>query len=223
MRSLVGLFGTSPFGPLLEHMKKAVACAQEVPGIIDALLDGDDAQLRERQARAARLESEADAIKNGLRSHLPKRLFMPVDRRDLLEILDLQDTIADAAEDVGDLLIMRPWIVPDAMRQPLKDFATSVTACAEGGGRVMDCVDELVSAAFAGPELARVAALIEEVQGLEDEADVAEAALQHLVFQHEEELGPVGVVLWLRLLDTMGDIADYSKKACNRLRLLIAS
>jgi uncharacterized protein len=124
---------------------------------------------------------------------------------------------------VGDLLIMRPWIIPPAMRQPLLDFAASVTACARAGGVVMDSVDELVSAAFAGPELTRIAGLIEEVQKLEDEADDAEHALQHLVFQHEEELGPVGVVLWLRLLDVLGDIADYSKKACNRLRLLMAN
>ena len=38
-----------------------------------------------------RLESEADEIKNDIRGHLPKSIFMPVDRRDLLEILILQD------------------------------------------------------------------------------------------------------------------------------------
>ncbi len=223
MRSLAGLFGTSPFGPLQKHMEKAVACAQEVPGIVDALIEGDAEALDARQKRCAALESEADAIKNDLRGHLPRRLFMPVDRRDLLEILDLQDTIADSAEDVGDLLVMRPWIVPESMRQPMRDFAESVTACAVAGAGVMEHLDELVSSAFAGPELGRVAELIVEVEGLEDAADGAEAALRHQVFEHEDELGPVGVVLWLRLLDTMGDVADYTKKACNRLRLLIAT
>ena len=83
-------------------------------------------------------------------------------------------------------------------------------------------LDELVESAFVGPELARTEKLIEAVQGMEDAADQLEAGLLRLLFEHEDEVGAVGVLMWLRLLETMGDVADYSKKACNRLRLMIA-
>lgn len=203
-------------------MAKAVSCAEELPGLIDALLDGDAASLAERQRRTAAIESECDDIKNDLRSHLPRRLFLPVDRRDLLEVLDLQDTIADMAEDVGDLLIVRAWTVPEEMKQPLREFSVAVVVAAQSAGKVMNHLDELVETAFVGPELAKVEALIEQVLAEENAADDLEAALQKLLFQHEEEVGAVGVLMWLRLLETMGDVADYSKKACNRLRLMIA-
>ncbi|MCO4770261.1 MAG: TIGR00153 family protein [Deltaproteobacteria bacterium] len=222
MRSLANLFGPSPFRPLQDHMEKAVSCAQEVTGLVGALIAGDTADLAARQERTAALESECDEIKNKLRAHLPRRLFLPVDRRDLLEVLDLQDSIADAAEDVGDLLVMRAWVVPADMRAPLKVLAASVVAAAEGAGRVMDHLDELVETAFVGPELARTEKLIEEVQTLEADADRAEDVLLRLLFQHEDEVGAVGVLMWLRLIETMGDVADFSKKSCNRLRLLIA-
>ena len=222
MRSLANLFGPNPFLPLQNHMVKAVQCAEELPGLIDALLEGDMPSLAERQQRTAALESECDEIKNDLRSHLPRRLFLPVDRRDLLEVLDLQDTIADMAEDVGDLLIVRAWTVPEQMKQPLREFAVGVMTAAQSAGKVMNHLDELVETAFVGPELAKVEALIEQVLEEEDIADELEAALQKLLFQHEDEVGAVGVLMWLRLLETMGDVADYSKKACNRLRLMIA-
>jgi len=203
-------------------MEQAVICAQEVPGLIEALLAGDAEGLATAQKRTAELESECDRIKNDLRSHLPRRLFLPVDRRDLLEILDLQDTIADSAEDVGDLLVMRTWVVPDAMRELLREFAQSVVVAAEKGGAVMKHLDELVQSAFVGPELLVVERLIAEVEAQEDAADQLEANLQRLLFAHEDEVGAVGVLMWLRLLDTLGDVADYSKKSCNRLRLMIA-
>ena len=50
-----------------------------------------------------RLEHEADEIKHEIRSHLPRRFFMAVERRDMLEILDAQDSIADVAQDIAEL------------------------------------------------------------------------------------------------------------------------
>jgi len=223
MRSLAALFGQSPFGPLQAHMKQAVACSALVPGLFDALLAGDSAALAEAAAAIGAAESAADTIKNDLRDHLPKRIFLPVDRRDILEILDLQDTIADAAEDVADLLQMRSWVVPESMKAPLLSLVSEAVACAVAGGQVMEELDDLVSAAFAGPEQGTIRALIEEVLRLEQSADDVESVLLKLVFTEEEALGPVGVVLWLQLIERLGDIADYSKKACNRLRLLVAT
>ena len=204
-------------------MVKVVECARELPALVDAVIDGRADDLAASQLKIAALESEADAIKNDLRSHLPRRLFLSVDRRDLLELLDMQDTIADSAEDVGDMLVVRPWVIPERLRQPLRDLTAAALECVNRAGLVLGRMDDLSSAAFAGPEVVRTIALIEEVHRLEEVADEAEVVLQRLVFDEEEALGPIGVMMWLRLLEVMGDVADYAKKACNRLRLLIAS
>ena len=141
MRSLNALFGKSPFGPIQKHMAQAVACAEGVPALFEALIAGDLDALKAQQQNVAALESEADLIKNELRSHLPRKLFMPVDRRDLLEILDLQDTIADVAEDIGDLLVARKWEVPEEMREPLMTFVHTAVAASTAAGVVLDRLD----------------------------------------------------------------------------------
>lgn len=223
MKSLAALFGRSPFGPLQQHMEKVCECAEGVPALFDALIDGDAEALQACRDRISALESEADAVKNDLRSHLPRRLFMPVDRRDLLEILDLQDTIADVAEDIGDLLVERAWVVPDDMAGPLKEFVVSSVKATVAARDVMRNIDELVEVGFSGPEADSVLAKIDGVNALEDASDHLELALTRALFQHEESMSPVAVILWLRIFEWIGDLADYPKKVCNRLRLLVAS
>lgn len=223
MRSLTALFGQSPFGPLQEHMEKAAACAEEVPALVDALIAGDTATLESRRAKISALESEADAIKNDLRNHLPRRLFMPVARRDLLEILDLQDTIADVAEDIADLFVERTWTVPESMQAPLVAFTRRAVDAAVAAREVMRNLDELVEVGFSGPESEQVLARITAVNQLEDESDELELELTRTLFRHEAEMSPVAVILWMRIFEWIGDLADYAKKVCNRLRLLIAN
>ncbi|MFQ5954565.1 MAG: DUF47 family protein, partial [Kiloniellales bacterium] len=81
---LLKLFRQSPFRPLQEHMRVVVRCASEVPGLFEALCAGNDKDIKRIRDRVFALENKADAIKNELRSHLPKTMFMPVDRRDIL-------------------------------------------------------------------------------------------------------------------------------------------
>jgi predicted phosphate transport protein (TIGR00153 family) len=223
MRSLASLLGRSPFGPMQEHMNQVVRCAEGVPTLFAALIAGDREALSAQQKHIAALESEADAIKNELRNHLPRKLFMPVDRRDLLEILDLQDTIADVAEDIGDLLVARTFQVPEAMAEPLVRFVDTAVSAAVAARDVVQRLDELLEVGFAGPETEAVLALIDKVLLLEDESDVLELEVMHALFANEDNMSPVSVILWMRLLDWVGDLADYPKKVCNRLRLLIAS
>ena len=223
MLSLSSLFGPSPFKPLQAHMEQVTSCAKEVPALFEALIVGDQEALHDQQKKIAALESGADKIKNDLRQHLPRKLFMPVDRRDLLEILDLQDTIADVAEDLGDILIARSWVVPSEMKGPLTGFVAKAVETSVVANEVMNQLDELVEVGFAGPDVDKALAKIREVLDLEEESDELELTVTKYLFDHEEELGAVSVILWLRIFELIGDLADYPKKVCNRLRLLIAS
>ncbi len=223
MRSLASLLGRSPFVPLQQHMDQVVTCAEGVRALFEALIAGDLDALKAQQEKVAELESGADLLKNELRNHLPRKLFMPVDRRDLLEILDLQDTIADVAEDIGDILVARNWTVPEPMQQPLLTFVARAVDTAIAGREVLQQLDELVEVGFSGPESEAVLAQIEKVLQLEEESDLLELKVTQVLFAHEDEMSAVSVILWMRILDWVGDLADYPKKVCNRLRLLIAS
>ncbi len=203
-------------------MRKVAECAEQVPGLFD-LLGPDDAEaLEAHRATIAGLESEADAMKNEIRDHLPGRLFLPVDRRDLLALLDYQDQIANVAEDVADLLNERAWTVVPAMEAPLREFVAAAVGAVHACRDVMDRLDELVETGFGGAEARQALVRINRVLELERASDRCLASVRQVLFAHEDELSAVSVVLWLRLLDLIDAIADNAKHVCNRLRLLVA-
>jgi len=199
-----------------------VHCADKVPGLFDALCAGDEKKIREVRDEIFALENEADEIKNELRSHLPKSLFMPVDRRDILEILDLQDSIADTAQDIaGALMVRRPKVL-DSIRSPLMDLTSRCLDACHQMARIMEKLDELVETGFRGRDSEIVLAMINELNRIETDTDRKAIDLLSELFAHESEIDPVSLMVWLRLIHWVGDLADYSEKVGNRLRLLIA-
>jgi predicted phosphate transport protein (TIGR00153 family) len=216
------LFGRSPIRPMQQHMKAAVACAREVLPLVEAMAAGDTAAIAGCRTEISRLEHEADEIKHEIRSHLPRRFFMAVSRRDMLEILDHQDSIADSAQDIAELAEMRSMTIPEPMREPTLELVRRVVAACEQAERVINRLDELVETGFSEREVARVEEMINAVNREESETDaVAERCLRTL-FEIEDELG-VSTLFWYKIIHWIAEMADHAERVANRLRVLIAN
>ena len=216
------MFGQSPFTALQEHMRVVLECAREVPPLIEALVAGDQDRVVEIKDRIFEREAEADRIKHELRAHLPKSLFMPVDRRDLLEVLLLQDTIANVAQDVAGLLVERKMSIPEFLCEPLIELTARCLDTVEHAAKVIEELDELLAIGFRGREVDRVDEMLKELNTIEDETDELGIALARALFDHEDELKPVSVMMWYQIIEWVGDLADYAEKVGDHLRLLIA-
>jgi predicted phosphate transport protein (TIGR00153 family) len=216
------LVGRSPIGPMQEHMRASVSCAHKIIPLVEAMVSGDPALLRERRAEIDRLEHRADEIKNEIRQHLPRRLMLAMERRDMLEILDYQDSIADVTQDIAELADQRGMQLPDALAEPVRRLATRVVAACDQAQRIIDELDELVETGFAGRQASRVEEMISELARIESDTD---ALLDHAcrtLFGMENELG-IATVYWHQILLWIADLADYAERVGNRLRLLIAN
>ncbi len=176
---LLKLFGQSPIKPLQEHMRVVVRCAAEVPGLFEALCAGDDKKIQGIRDEIFTLENDADEIKNRLRSHLPKSMFMPVDRGDVLEILDLQDSIADTAQDIAGMLMVRRPTVLDPIREPLLDLTQRCRDACNQMAKIMEELDELLETGFRGRESTKVISMIDELNRIEPETDQKAIDLLH--------------------------------------------
>jgi predicted phosphate transport protein (TIGR00153 family) len=221
--SIIGnLFGRSPIGPMQEHMKAAVSCAKQVLPFVEAMTEGDLQAMSRLREEIVRLEHQADETKHEIRSHLPKRLLMAVERRDMLEILDMQDSIADTAQDVAELADMRQMTAPPTLKEPLLELTRRVIVTCEQSQAIIDQLDELVETGFGPHEVAKVEEMISVLNDLESETDELAEATQRAIFAIEDELG-VGTYFWYELVNWIADMADYAEKVGNRLRLFIAS
>lgn len=221
--SLMGnLFGKSPIRPMQQHMQASLACAREVLPLFEAMAAGNVSDLNSHREKIERLEHEADRIKNEIRSHLPKRMMLAIERRDMLEILDFQDSIADVAQDIAELVEIRSMTIPESLVDPMLDLVRRSIAACEAAGRIIDELDELVETGFRGREVARVEEMIDELSRIETDTDDLTERVQRKLFALESELG-VGIVFWNQIVGWVSNLADYAERVGNRLRLLIAS
>lgn len=216
------LLGRSPVGPMQAHMRAAVACAHQVLPLVDAMTSGGDGSVAQVRAEIDRLEHEADEIKHEIRSHMPRRLMLAMERRDMLEILDHQDSIADVTQDIAELVDQRGMRLPEPLVGPVRELATRVVAACDQAQRIIDELDELVETGFAGREVTRVEEMISELGRIETETDRLQDRACRELFAMESELG-VATVFWHQIIDWIGDLADYAERVGNRLRLLIAT
>ena len=219
---IASLFGKSPFKPMQRHMGIVNECVAEVPKLFDALIAGDQAGVERAKDAIFAKEHEADVLKNDMRGHLPKSLFMPVDRRDLLDVLAMQDSIADTAQDIAGLLVERDMTVPADMAEDLRTLVQRCVDTVAQCGTIVSELDELVETGFGGPEATRVGEMVEKLNKIEDETDELGMKLARSLFKHEDTLGAVSVMFWYQLIQWIGDLADYAEKVGDRLRLLIA-
>jgi predicted phosphate transport protein (TIGR00153 family) len=219
---IASLFGRSPFKPLQEHMRIVLECARHIPAVFEALNKGNHDQVAALKETIFEREAAADSIKNELRAHLPKSLFMPVDRRDLLDVLQMQDSIADTAQDIAGLLVERRMETPEYMQQDLLQLSRRCVDACEQSLKIIEELDELVEMGFRGREAAQVEQMVEDLNKIEDDTDELGLALSRSLFEHEDEMKPVSVMMWYQLIQWVGDLADYAEKVGDRLRLLIA-
>lgn len=221
-KSIVNLFGTSPVRPLQKHMEKVVECVSQLEPLFDAVVANDIAAVDQIQERIAELEHEADDLKHDLRLNLPRSLFLPVERRDLLEVLTMQDKIANRAKDIAGIIRGRRMAFPADIGPLFKEFVKRcIDACMQAQKTVNE-LDELVETGFRGAEVELVQNLISELDRIETDTDTIQVEVRTKVFAIERDLPPIDVMFLYRVIDWTGDIGDRAQRVGSRLQLMLA-
>lgn len=216
------LFGRSPVRPLQEHMSRVLAAVQELVPFSEAVIAKDWDQARIFQKRIAGLEDEADGLKKDLRMHLPKGIMLPFPRRDALEVLSMQDKVANTARDVAGLMIGRRMEIPPSVASIFVALVRRcVDACAQANKAINE-LDELVETGFEGGEVEVVTAMLQELDDIEADTDRLQVELRAGVFAIEKDLPPVDVMFLYRVIELVGDLGDRAQRVGSRLQLMLA-
>ncbi len=216
------LFRKSPFIALREMMKEVLECTSRIPQLYKAFVNGDEQEVERIAKEISDHEYKTDNIKNSIRQSLPNSIFMPVARGDLLQIITSMDAIADKTEDLGVLMSFKIIKVPDELKGKIDEFIKAVLDVVELSSNVIDELETLREAGFAGPEAKTVIELLDKINESEHKTDVLQYNLTKIVINKSEELDCASLVLWMKIIETTGDIANAAEKMANRIRLIIS-
>ena len=215
------IFGASPVAPLQDHMEICFKAARQLNDFFIAVTHDDWPRVDEMRAAIVGLENEADDLKAQIRSQLPKSMFMPVAREDLLGLVLVQDRIPNLAKDISGLVVGRRMQIPDVMKQPFLEFVTRNVDAAKKARKTIRELDELYETGFRGAEVTLVTTFINELDEIEHDTDRLQAAIRTQLFGLEAELPPVNVIFLYRVIELVGEIGDTAERIGRRLELLI--
>ncbi|MEM2085994.1 MAG: TIGR00153 family protein [Archaeoglobaceae archaeon] len=219
-RSVGQVFGYSPFPTLVKH---AVLCGRAV-GILQKQFEAyerENFELVEKfRDEIDELESQADELKEEIRTHVTRSLILPIDRQDLLEFLRAQDEIINNCEHVGHMLTFRKAKVDIKIMDELKILLAQLMECVNEYEAMVDHIGTLIETSFDKREIQRVLELIQEIESLEHECDQIQMKLHTLLF-NSEELNPLDVYLMITWVVHLGYIANSAARAADRFRLMI--
>ena len=219
---LGNLFGRSPIGPIQDHMTVADRAAQLLATFVQISIDEDWEKAGKIYKQILEAEREADQLKRTIRQNLPKSLFLPVPRTDLLELVTIQDQVANKAKDVAGIMTGRHMHFPEKMHKGIIEFVDTCAAASSQALASIQRLDELLEVGFSGREVKLVESMLKELNKLEGKTDKQAIALRQKLFKQEAKLPAVDVMFYYEIIGLIGGVADAAESVGDRLQILIA-
>jgi uncharacterized protein len=219
--NISGLFGKSPISPLQQHMKQVHSCIKEFGVFANAANSEDWEKAKLAKLSMGKKEQKADVLKKKLRMNLPSTFMMPFSRRDLLDVLLIQDSIANITKDLAGLMMSRKMVFPKEFADDFLELAKLCIKTSAAALVAINELDELLETAFSSRERKIVDKMIKQVNDLEHDTDVAQEKIRNKLFLVESSLPPVDVMFYYRAIEWLGETADAAQKVGSRFEVML--
>ena len=220
--AFLGVFAKSPIKPMEDHIKKAHQASKALIPFFNHVFKAEWQEAEEIRLNIRNLEREADEMKRNIRLQLPRGLFMPVERTDLLELVTQQDKIANKAKDIAGRVVGREMTIPTEIQA---DFLAYVTRCVDAtkqASKAINELDELLETGFKGREVTLVEKMLVELDAIEQDTDDMQIKIRRQLRAIENELNPVDVMFLYKIIEWVGELADIAERVGSRLELMLA-
>jgi predicted phosphate transport protein (TIGR00153 family) len=219
LKTIGGLLGRSPFGPLHELMVKSAAAVEELPALMAALARGRSEEVAEIARRVEKIEREADEVKSEIRDNLSKSLFTLADRAETLRLVSGIDAIADDALRAARLVSVRKLAAPGRLGEEVIELAERARDAARRLREILALLGRVIDEG--GGDARGVLDMISSLSEVDSEVEDLEPRVLRTLFSQEEELGPTGVMLMMHVLKQLADTARRSENVADVIRRFV--
>ena len=188
---------------------------------VKCYLDGDLKNFKKFAEKVCKSEQRADNVKGNIRNHLPKFIFIPINKGDFLALLKEADGILDTAEDVTVLMDMKFTPIPEDIKTNFKLVMNKALEIVETLGEALDMFNFMLESSFGGKTREDIKKVIHRIHKLEHESDRIEKKISKQLF-NLKDLDPISVIHLLKIIDRMGCIADHAENAGDMIRAMLA-
>ena len=217
------VISNSPLALLERHAGVCVDCVERLPLYFQEVQSGRWARAEEVREEICRFEGLADELKQDVRSNLPRGLWMSVSRADLLELVRVQDKMANGVKEVSGISLGRQLAFPSPLTEDLNEFVDVVVTVSRSVVEIIGATRELSRSAFGTRQTHAILDFVSQVEAGERRSDDMQVALRARVREHEVDLPPVDAMFLYQLLAAIGEIADNAEKVAHRAQIIATS
>ncbi|OOF58263.1 TIGR00153 family protein [Rodentibacter myodis] len=222
MNNILGLFAHSPLKPLQKHSDKVTECCDLLIPFFEKTFSKDWENAENLRLDISQREREADTLKREIRLKLPRGLFLPIDRTDLLELVTQQDKLANFAKDIAGRIIGRQFGIPEEMQEEFLSYVRRSLDSTHQAHLVIEEMDKLLETGFKGRALRLVNNMIKELDTIEDETDQTQIKLRKTLYTIESRYNPIDVMFLYEIIEWVGVLADQAQRVGSRIELMLA-
>ena len=213
------LASRSPMDGLTEHYDKIAECIAAIDDSLECYVSGGVCREFEELTRAVdEIENHADSIKRNIRNHLPKGLFMAVEKALFLSYTKSQDNILDSAQDALHWLAMRKVVIPEDVQKEFIYMLDSVAKCTVLLGPALKSTIALIH----GESLDREGTkeCFRKVRRERDEVRHRKNALQKRIY--EKDIDFKDIYQLIHFVDCLDKMGHDTENCAELLRSMIA-
>jgi uncharacterized protein len=191
---------------VLEHLNHVDEALRYFVQSINAYVQEGDIETADRLAlETHRSEGRADDVRRGVEAQLLSGALMPTSRRDILELVDQVDRLANAAESTLDQLLIQNIELPDVIRAAILEITAKTDI-------IITHVNDAIAGLFEKMESALPHTA--EIERLEGEIDHIERKALKALFHLDIDLARklqvnafIGAIV--ELSDRAEDLSDH--------------
>ena len=217
------VISNSPLALLERHAGVCVDCVERLPLYFAEAQANRWGRASDVREEICRFEGLADELKQDVRSNLPRGLWMSVSRADLLELVRVQDKMANGVKEVSGISLGRQLAFPAAMTSEVADFIDVVVEVSRVVVKIIGATRELSRSAFGTRQTNVILDFVSQVEADERRSDEMQATLRARLKEYEAELSAVDAIFLYQLLAAIGDIADNAEKVAHRAQIIATS
>lgn len=217
----LGLLSTkNPMEGLTKHYDKIAECIQIINDSVECYVTGGTTcrEFEELTGQIDTVEAQADKIKRSIRNHLPRSLFMSIDKTLFLNYTSSQDNVLDYAQDALHWLAMRRVEIPVKFQKDIINLVSEINEAATSLGPALKATISLLN----GKSLDREGTKnkYRKVRSQREKVKHLEKDLTHKIYTSDMDFKDIYQLI--HFVDSIDEMAHAAESCADILRAMIA-
>ena len=219
---LFDVVAKSPFKMLQKHMKEVLNCVTLLDEFCNFALIQDWDKSLSSLLTISSSESAADNIKFDICNNIHGGIFMPVSQEQVLNLLMIQDAVANIAEDVAGLIYGRKMAIPSDLHEDFKNYLSSAIKTCEQAAKVISELSQVLESGFSGSVQTITQKIIADINDFEGKNDVLQRNIRNNIFLIEDKMSPLNAMFLYKVIQQIGSIADHSRRVGTHFIIMVS-